>query len=258
MSKKSSNIRKSKSKNSYKKPPRFIQAIIEPSNIKKEVNWFSRLLGYMLSPAGVISIVAILLSFFFGRDVIHKLVTSTHDLFIEDHFVKGLLISDKAISTGFIDVGVGGTIYFSYPLEFFKEGEKINASELINKSGERPISMDLIREDNRIFVNDTIRYILNDEIIGIINEDQIILVKDKMLDYYTDDSTLEVKDNQGNIALSLTLSRGYAVKLLGYFISNSHIFVCNNQGFSYWDKTRPGSRDSAIAIIKGIKATHDF
>ncbi len=144
---------------------------------------------------------------------------------INDTFpaIKGLKI--KHITAGGLTpvAMILGSNSYVEPLRNFIYGVDL---PLVHDSACGKISFG-VKED-RIYISTEIKDLKNEETIGVIEFNHWKLYRANMFDFYSDDSTLEVRDKQNNIALSLQYQSWgdlNAIYLDGYFINQESIAV---------------------------------
>ena len=212
---------------------------------------------WIVSLSVVVTIVAI-----FVPMPLTGLFKSDHDKFMEENFIHGLLIpNDNASASPNIYVKTCGGYWV------FSKYDLINEKKMpgtIACAGDTMIRISIKIVDNRLYISTIFNDINNNEVIGIIKNGQWYLLKKNMLNYYSDDKTLEVIDKYNNVVLRLSSINADTISLDGYFSSTKSISVVSKSGCGCFPKSESNRKlDSvykanALKEIKKIIPTHYF
>jgi len=114
---------------------------------------------------------------------------------------------------------------------------------------------------DRLYVSTEFKDLAKEETIGIIEFNHWRLFKNNLLDFYSDDTRLEVRDKQNNIVFSLVYyEEPNQLHVAGYFINpNSILIIKNNQAGSAEmnrciSKSEPDWKIIATTEIAAIKS----
>jgi hypothetical protein len=108
----------------------------------------------------------------------------------------------------------------------------------------------------RLYLDIEFKDLLKEETIGFIEYNHWKLYKPNMLDYNYTDSSIEVKDKQNNIALSLKYKRvgnEAGIDLAGYFIGSNDVVTIANSGEGYMTKFLKNSPNWKQEASKWVK-----
>jgi hypothetical protein len=193
-----------------------------------------------------------------GWGAIKDFFTPKHEIYMQENFIRGFLIPDEILySSKRIEI-IAGSVLFGYSISEFKEGLTIDINHSMKCIGENAFKISFKLKNHRLYAQDTITDFNNEKLIGYINYDRWQIKNGAFFNYYTDDYTLEVKDNSGNIVLSMMYLNGDRIYIQGYYMGEDIITVVNEGVHPCMDKRLKDIRNSALKEIKKIKAIHVF
>jgi len=266
---------KPKSKKNQPKimPPEENKAQL-PKKQNQIITWLKRVPRKIWVALASLSILVTLSQISGTWKTITDLFKTKAELFREEKFVSGVLLPDdidleKPITFIF------GTNKLEYTFEELQKIAKVGVKSSLQFSCGKPIlDISKAREpddhidyspisslafkiiDRRLYVSDTARYVLNEEVTGILDFNEWSLPKDNILDLHQRDNYLEIIDKQGHLCLGVEFIDGNTVQVQGYFINQYYFAVLNSSDNSAPCLIRDDQKQIALNLISQLKSHH--
>lgn len=188
-----------------------------------------------------------------ANETIIGLTTTTHEKYIKEQFIPGILLPRIITDTSSLIFSVGD-ISFVVNIPYLKKHNIALGQNFTCMDEEDPVNLGVIIQGNRILFSIKIRDLEKEEIVGEMIDNEWRLFKPNTMDWYNDDSTLEVTDKKGNIPFSIRLLGPNHIKLQGYFITDKTVMVINNTSFTCSSKKEPDYKAQMLESVRYIKS----
>lgn len=213
-------------KKGKRKNARIIPKVVEPVPINPSTQK-----SYWVKTFKIIGIAGTFLTLcgiFDVYDLLKKSLLTSHDIYEEEVFIKGIKIPEYVLrDKDYLHFRFGSNQLIYRNIKNAVRPFTLNSWIGCDWTDE-PINLWFYLDGDRLRVYDTVKSIDNNQTIALLNYDKATLFKPNLLDYYADDESLEIIDRQSQVAFSMSLSEDSIIDLQGYFISNNNIAVMSN------------------------------
>lgn len=151
-----------------------------------------------------------------------NITISQHEKFIDDQYIKGMLIPDEVqirYNNIFLQFGTRGRTGYEVSLQALRNGLTIspNYIDCIDKFGNHEnavqISVQLI--NNRLSISSTFYNFKTDNFVAKIDKNRLIGLNREIVDFSDNDKFFEVIYNGNNVILSLQFENPNTISILG-------------------------------------------
>lgn len=208
---------------------------------------FKKLWGYAVLASAAIT-------FYFNYNKVSDETLSSHDKYIKENYVHGLLMPDVIEDpNAFINIKFGTfNKYFSIAELHNGVEYKDKTIGIINKNRETeyPFEMKFLLKNQRIYIDANFIDIGHRQDVGKINYFTWSLFKPNLIDWHETKVSLEVQDKSGYLVFNMKYIGSSTIQIKGYWVGKETIYVINEQGLLTYPFTDYEEAISSIEMLK--------
>jgi hypothetical protein len=250
--------KKKREKNRLRKKTTYSASAILPKK-----SFLIRFWESLISPKGVISVIAILFGLFTGyyflKDKIHEWITPKETLWEEKNYVSGVTLPIEIVKQFKkieVSSGSNGAIEM-LDINRMKEGVEYSPKGFsYNGSIGGPFGLKLLLKGNKLFVATTFKDI-DDNYVGELYFDRWKARSQYISNYHDGDDNMEIIDTHNNVLFSMQYVYPNRLVLKGYSNTIHYILVADT-GLLYIAKLEPDYKRNSIQYIQKIKKINTY
>ncbi|MBV8389896.1 MAG: hypothetical protein JO080_08870, partial [Mucilaginibacter sp.] len=187
---------------------------------------------------------------FFYEMPFKKNFETPHDKYIEQNFVKGILVPDLILNNHILKF-YSGTNMSAYSKESLLQGV-VHDPNVMGVDEIAPLNISFKLIGDRLYIYSVFKDFDNENVIGTIDSNSYMLKSSNFFNFKSDDRRLEVYDNKNDVVFSIQFEEPNLIRFKGYVVGKTACLVSTDNNLEVFYKSSPNYRMEARSAIDKI------
>jgi len=225
--------------------------IISKRQPQKSLFW-PRVKEIIFSGWGIFGGIVMIIGFltFFYEMPFKKNFATPHDKYVEQNFVRGILVP-KLISDQYLIKFYCGSNMAAYTKESLLQGVVYDPN-VVGIDEAVPLNISFKLMGDRLYIYSEFKDFDNENVIGTIDSNSYMLKSSNFFNFKSDDRRLEVYDNKNDVVFSIQFEEPNFIRFRGYVVGKTACLVSTDAGLKIFMKSNPNYKTEGRLAIDEI------